>query len=114
MEELKPCPFCGGAVTMQYTGSSDWEVECKTCPVETKFWVSARKHGYGEGEHAEAIRRWNARTAPEAAEMAETLKRLRSQIPGCDCDNPAQCWESCGTLGHSEEHMKVIKDSNKP
>lgn len=51
---------------------------------------------------------------PEAAEMAETLKRLRSQIPGCDCDNPAQCWESCGTLGHSEEHMKVIKDSNKP
>lgn len=53
-------------------------------------------------------------TRPEAAEMAETLKRLRSQIPGCDCDNPAQCWESCGTLGHSEEHMKVIKDSNKP
>lgn len=62
----------------------------------------------------EEIVRLQASVRPEAAEMAETLKRLRSQIPGCDCDNPAQCWESCGTLGHSEEHMKVIKDSNKP
>ena len=51
---------------------------------------------------------------PEAAlmtdEVEETMKRLRSQIPGCDCDNPAQCWEPCGTLGHSEKHMKVVKE----
>lgn len=49
---------------------------------------------------------------PEAEEFQETLKRLRSQIPGCDCDNPAQCWEPCGTLGHSERHIQVVRDDD--
>ena len=53
---------------MHYTGSSDWEVTCKGCPVETKFWISAKKHGYGEGENAEAVRRWNQRSAVNAPE----------------------------------------------
>lgn len=71
---LKPCPFCGGEVRMQYTGSSDWEVSCRTCPVETKFWVSAQKHGYGEGERLEAMRRWNTRCGE-----AEEVERLRDE-----------------------------------
>jgi len=60
---LLPCPFCGGEVKMTYEGSSDWIVECKSCPVETNFWVDAKKFGYGEGEAAEARRRWNTRQA---------------------------------------------------
>ena len=75
---LKPCPFCGGEVTMQYTGSSDWEVDCKTCPVETKFWVSAQKHGYGKGEADEAERRWNTRSSEADQRDAERLKEAIS------------------------------------
>ena len=77
-QALKPCPFCGGEVTMAYTGSSDWEVTCNGCPVETKFWVSAQKHGYGEGEHQEAIRRWNTRAKEQ--ELADENLELRAII----------------------------------
>ena len=63
-EQLKPCPFCGGEVHLSYTGASDWEVTCKgTCQVETRFWISARKFGYGKGETNEAVRRWNTRVS---------------------------------------------------
>ena len=78
---LKPCPFCGGEVTMQYTGSSDWEVDCKTCPVETKFWVSAQKHGYGKGEADEAERRWNTRSS-EAVERDAVLEEAAKMFDG--------------------------------
>lgn len=73
--ELKPCPFCGGEVTMSYQGSSDWVVNCKgLCPVEVSFWVSARVHGYGAGEHAEAVRRWNTRAQSESKRLDDGRK----------------------------------------
>jgi len=73
--ELLPCPFCGGAVEMHYTGSSDWEVICKgECPLETRFWISAPKYGYGAGENAEAICRWNRRNPSPPAGRAEGLR----------------------------------------
>lgn len=75
MENLKPCPFCGGEVTMAYSGSSDWDVTCRgSCPVTTHFWVSAKKHGYGEGENAEAVKRWNTRV-PEGRITEEQIKK---------------------------------------
>ncbi len=51
--------------------------------------------------------------APEgdAHEHEETLKRLRSMIPGCDCENPSQCWEECGTLGHSDKHVQIVGEA---
>ena len=49
--------------------------------------------------------------AAEREGNAKDAERLRKLIPGCDCDNPAQCWEPCGTLGHHEEHAKVAPDS---
>lgn len=78
-EGLKPCPFCGGQVEMHYTGSSDWEVVCGTCPVETRFWVSAQKHGYGEGERMEAARRWNQR-ADQSTKAVDLLRGLHKII----------------------------------
>jgi len=46
----------------------------------------------------------------EVVPIQEDMARLRKLIPGCDCTNPLQCWEPCGTLGHSEEHARVVKD----
>jgi len=28
----------------------------------------------------------------------------------CDCKDKTQCWEPCGELGHSEEHVRVPTD----
>ena len=48
----------------------------------------------------------NLLTADEAMQMLQhVVKEL-----GCDCDNPRQCWEPCGELGHSEEHVRVAPD----
>ena len=44
----------------------------------------------------------------ELAQAQEDAERLRKLIPGCDCANPSQCWEPCGTLGHSEQHARVV------
>jgi hypothetical protein len=73
--ELKPCPFCGGQVEMHYTGSSDWDVVCSTCPVETRFWVSGQKYGHGESEAAEARRRWNTRPALTDEQVREIAEK---------------------------------------
>jgi len=78
-KQLRECPFCGGDVTMAYVGSSDWEVTCKTCPVETKFWISAPKFGYGEGENAEAVRRWNTRQ-PEEELRSIIVERMTDDL----------------------------------
>ena len=82
-QKLKPCPFCGGEVSMFYSGSSDWEITCKTCPVETRFWIDAGKHGYGEGESKEARRRWNARAviaAHDKGREGDWLDKRRSEL----------------------------------
>lgn len=43
-------------------------------------------------------------------EAADTIERLRKLVPGCDCNDPGQCWEPCGTLGHSAKHARVVKE----
>ena len=27
----------------------------------------------------------------------------------CDCNNPAQCWEPCGSLGHDPDHAVISR-----
>lgn len=80
-DELKPCPFCGSSVFMQYMGSSDWSFDCqnKNCSICASFFVNARTHGYGEGEKKEAIRRWNTRVPAETVDV-EKLKR-KVEVP---------------------------------
>ena len=41
---------------------------------------------------------------PELAQRDRDAQRLRKMIPGCDCADPKQCWEPCGTLGHDERY----------
>lgn len=36
------------------------------------------------------------------------VNRLRALISSCHCRDPLQCWEPCGTLGHSENHTRKI------
>lgn len=53
MEELKPCPFCGGeAVLFAYEIFCEHSVRCKSCYCGTE-------EGYRTGK--EAIEAWNRR-----------------------------------------------------
>jgi hypothetical protein len=36
--------------------------------------------------------------------LEEALKQEK-----CDCKDPSQCWEPCGRLGKSEEHVQVYQ-----
>ena len=56
----------------------------------------------------ESHQRVMAQIAGELTQAQEDAERLRKLIPGCDCANPSQCWEPCGTLGHSEQHARVV------
>ena len=47
--------------------------------------------------------------SPETA-LADRLRKL---IPGCDCANPSQCWEPCGELGHSEQHVRLASPEDE-
>lgn len=40
-------------------------------------------------------------------EAVERLRELLRHHGYCVCEDPAQCWEPCGTLGHSEDHARV-------
>lgn len=56
MEELKPCPFCGGEATVKRIESIyRYRVSCDKCPVEVG------RHWFGTKE--EAIEAWNRRVS---------------------------------------------------
>lgn len=84
---MKPCPFCGGKVDLTYQGSSDWSIECETCPIQGGFWVDAHIFGYGEGETMEVVKRWNtrvdekelARLRARVSKLEEALKTIREE-----------------------------------
>ena len=53
MEQLKPCPFCGGKAIVNAYGFDQYTVECKICWVETSRKIGIKK----------AIESWNRRVA---------------------------------------------------
>ena len=55
MNELKPCPFCGGEARINAYGFNQYSVDCKICWVETP-----RKSGVKN-----AIEAWNNRVNEE-------------------------------------------------
>lgn len=52
-EELKPCPFCGGAAKMNGNGIGDFYVQCTGC--------LARSDDRHCEERSHAVERWNRR-----------------------------------------------------
>ena len=55
MDELKPCPFCGGEAILMH-GAHAWEIHCLPCTASVS-----------EMTKAEAIAAWNTRPTPDSA-----------------------------------------------
>jgi restriction alleviation protein, Lar family len=78
MEELKPCPFCGGGSMFKRTarienssGGIGWKfvIECKKCgvrlPFENEIKIQLNENGEIKmlsDERIQAIESWNSRT----------------------------------------------------
>ena len=65
MEELKPCPFCGGEATLDHYESDGYLAYCILCHAMIEHWCADKQ---------EAINKWNKRVGDECW-IAELLKR---------------------------------------
>lgn len=63
MEELKPCPMCGGeAITLYSSRNDKWAVACKECQLLLGYLESDYYGDYFEfNTQEEAIKAWNKR-----------------------------------------------------
>lgn len=55
------------------------------------------------------IRRFHFQHNPANTGLAAGFDHILETL-GCDCQNPAQCWEPCGELGQSEEHARKVEN----
>lgn len=81
MDELKPCPFCGGKAERGHYDGIVW-IECTECEASTK--------GIDTGLfYEQAIAAWNRRTEPPESEARATHVSGDSPIavrcPACGC-----------------------------
>ena len=53
LNELKPCPFCGGEAEMLNYSPKEWLVVCPVCCGMVERWCETKE---------EAITQWNRRT----------------------------------------------------
>ena len=67
MDEIKPCPFCGGKAILEDMG---WphHVYCIECGIR------ATGRGVAEEGEQDAIKRWNRREEPEPVEPTLGIK----------------------------------------
>ena len=56
MEELKPCPFCGGEATLDHYESDGYLAYCILCHAMIEHWCADKQ---------EAINKWNKRVGDE-------------------------------------------------
>lgn len=82
MEELKPCPFCGGEA-MEFTGEDAaphrWTVECAVCGAHV-----------GSDTRHKARAKWNRR--------AERTCRVECYPPGYEDNLHYEVCSECGTI----------------
>lgn len=77
-EELKPCPFCGGAdIRMSYLEGAKYEFMCISCPSRWTAFAESKVH---------AKDCWNTRAAPAPVtasdEMVERAENAYCMIAG--------------------------------
>lgn len=86
---LLPCPFCGGAATLNASGLFDmnYQVMCDICYAAT-----------GHCKNADKIKEvWNTRHDPVKAELLEALKEAEAYIYRTEINN----------AGHDENEILV-------
>ena len=88
MEEIKPCPFCGGRGFIQDAVSASDGVTFVMC---VKCGATAEEMGLGH--KAEAVAAWNRRAERAAERIVESDKEGRSHWFAC-----GQCREPLGPL----------------
>lgn len=60
-------------------------------------------------KYFEQIHRYLNRPTPAQLDA----RRRETDKAGCTCDDASQCWEPCGELGHSEEHVVISNQVNQ-
>ena len=71
MEELKPCPFCGGEAELIDGPFHSWQVECGTCYAKTN---------HSNDSAAEVVTAWNTRPSPWISVTPETMPDYEKQV----------------------------------
>lgn len=70
MEELKPCPFCGGKAVLHVDGGAF--VVCQQCECRTMALRDGQTMGkYTSGAVERVIKKWNKRVTVDSSLMAE-------------------------------------------
>ena len=84
--ELKACPFCGGAPTVEMglQATKDIEIRCYECAASTGNYDDWHEVHENLGEAAAA---WNRRAPdPVTADLLEALEELHARVAGeCGC-----------------------------
>lgn len=76
MEELKPCPFCGGKISRQIGFGGLNFFKCLECGVVISF-----DNDYYNTHRNEAIAAWNCRAEPENKPLTvEQLKNMPGEV----------------------------------
>jgi Lar family restriction alleviation protein len=102
VEQLKPCPFCGGRAAVAQNASVflDYRVYCKQCGAETGMYTTAIK----------AVRCWNNRSACDDCQMGgvpatEENMAKYGWVKERTCHNadnePDSIWFKCSNCGES-------------
>jgi hypothetical protein len=79
MNKLNPCPFCGGEVKLEQTGSSQITIKCKSCPA--KMTQKTLRHTL-EWLESEMIKDWNKRPYADAPGAKLEIEKLRKDLQG--------------------------------
>lgn len=82
MDEILPCPFCGGeAEPVNYSPFDGWHCRCKRCDLEGNEWL----------DEATAVRAWNRRVPPVAVQEERTaLDHFVDDVEAADIRDAAR------------------------